>query len=308
MKKTLLMATVIISVVLNLLGCASTSKTSKEVSKEVRSSNVENNVSVQARKTVIVDWQDRSAGAKVNPEWLLGITRGNGDLYIRMYGISDEYANHKWFVRSAQNRVKDVAQTIAETEVLFGIGQEMANTINATIGTALNNNQKDVIRNVCSKVNNVSISGVGNRGSYWQLEITTDEYGNTANMYNYYAIYSCTYDTYNKLLNMYMINLLKSNELDEESVSAIKKNAQEILNDAKEKSEHVEKAKEREWKTQLIHEQNQLQLEREKTLRSQAESFANAAANQKEFTSLSMQSAGNATMDPALASLIASTL
>ena len=30
MKKTLLMATVIISVVLNLLGCASTSKTSKE--------------------------------------------------------------------------------------------------------------------------------------------------------------------------------------------------------------------------------------------------------------------------------------
>ena len=305
MKKLSLMLVTAFMAVL-FVSCASTGAAagSAGVSKEISGSKSENNTDVQARKTVIVDWQDRTIGAKVNPEWLLSIVRGNGNLYTQMYGLSDEYANHKWFVRGAQDRALANAQTIAESEIIQAVAQEMANTVNSTIGTDLPDGPKDAIRSICSKVNNVSLNGIGNRGSYWQLERTTDEYGNTVNMYNYYAIYSCTRETYNRLLNVYLIELLKSKDLPEDAGNEIKKHAQEILNDAQEQSERVELAKEREWKAQLVHEETERRLAREETLRVQSQSFAEAAANANPFTTLNMKDAGNALMDPALASLI----
>ena len=300
-----LVSAVLVGTACILVGCGSTNNvTTSNVSAEVKASASENNTSVQARETKIVDWQDRTIGAKVNPEWLLGIVRGNGNLYVQMYGLNDEYANHKWFTVSAQNRALANAQTEAETEVLQRLGQEMANTINSTIGTNLSDGQKDSVRNICSKVNNVKLTGIGERGTYWQLERTKDEYGNVQNLYNFYVIYSCDRSTYNKLLNTYMIELLKSKELDETAVSAIKQNAQQILNDAQEQSARVEKAKEREWKMQLVHEETERKLAREETLRQQSASFAQAAANAGPYTSVHMDGAGNAEMDPALAALI----
>lgn len=305
MKKSLmLLGSALTGAVLLCASCASTKTASTEVSKDVRASAEENNTTVAARKTVIVDWQDRTIGAKVNPEWLLGIVRGNGNKYVQMYGLNDEYANHKWFVSSNQNRSLAVAETAAQTDVLYNLASEMANTINATIGSNLTAGQKDAVRTICAKVNNVTLNGVGNRGSYWQLERTTDEYGNTVNLYNYYALYSCSLQTYNKLLNTYLIELLKSKDLDEATVDVIKANALQILEDAQRLDEKYQLAKEREWKSQLIEEQTKRVLAREETLQVQSENFAKAVANQKEFTSLNMQSAGNALMDPALAALI----
>lgn len=305
MKKTNY-AVAVIAAVLMATGCASKPVSeSKEISKNVRASATENNTEVIARNTKIIDWQDRTIGAKVNPEWLLGIVRGNGTKYVQMYGLTDEYSNHKWFVSSAQNSSLANAQTIAETEVVYRLAAEMANTINATVGTNLSDGQKAAIRTICAKVQNVTLTGVGNRGSYWQLERTTDEYGNERDAYNYYALYSCDSATYNKLLNIYMINLLKSNELDEETVSAVKKNAQEILNASQRVDEREQLKKEREWKAQLVHEQTERVMAREETLRKQSESFAQAVANNTQSNvSLNMKNAGNAEMDPALAALI----
>ena len=305
MKKLSLMLVTAFMAVL-FVSCASTGAAagSAGVSKEISGSKSENNTDVQARKTVIVDWQDRTIGAKVNPEWLLSLVRGNGDKYIQMYGISDQYANHKWIVSGAQDRSLANAQTLAEVESLYALAQEMANTVNATIGENLTDGQKDAIRTICAKVNNVTTTGYAPRGSYWQLERTTDEYGNTVNMYNYYAIYSCSREKYNQLLNTYLVELLRNKDLPEEAASEIKKHAQEILNDAQEKSERIELAKEREWKAQLVHEETERQLAREETLRVQSQNMAEAAANISPFASLSFKDAGNATMSPALQALI----
>ena len=309
MKKTLtLIGFAVLSVSMMMTGCASTKAEGNTVSKDIRASATENNTSYQARKTVIVDWQDRTIGAKVNPEWLLSMKNGNGTKYVSMYGLSNQYANHKWFVSSAQNRVLTNAQTEAETEVLQRLGQEMANTINSTIGTNLNDGQKAAIRTICSKVNNVTLSGVGERGTYWQLEKTEDEYGNTQNLYNFYACYSCSVETYNNLLNIYLIDLLKSKDLDDASVNEIKKHAQEILNDAQERSARTEEAKKREWINELNYEETKKFMAREETLREQSENFAKAASNASPFTSLNMENAGNPLMNPALAALINSEI
>ena len=286
------------------VGCGSTKVAAPAPETAPRTTADENNVGIQARETKVVDWQDRTIGAKVNPEWLLNMVRGNGNMYVQMYGLSDEFANHKWFVCSAQNQALANAQTEAETEVLQRLAQEMANTVNSTIGTNLTDGQKDSIRTICSKVKNVTLNGVGERGTYWQLERTKDEYGNVRNLYNFYALYSCSREKYNQLLNLYLIELLKSKELDAGAVNEIKGHAQEILNDAQSHDEKVEKAKEREWKAQLVHEQTERVLAREETMRQQSANFAQAAANASPYTSVHMDSAGDAAMDPALAALI----
>lgn len=290
------------AIVLLMTSCGTTqSAAAGGIAQEARASTNENNVSVAARETKIVDWQDRTIGAKVNPEWLLSIVRGNGNLYCQMYGISEEYANHKWFVVSASHRALANAQTEAENEVLQRLGQEMANTVNSTIGTNLTDGQKDSIRTICSKVNNVKLTGVAPRGTYWQLERTKDEYGNIENRYNYYALYSCDRKIYNQLLNTYMIELLKSKDLDPTAANEIKKHAQEILNDAQEQSARMEKAKEREWKMQLVHEETLRQAMREETSRQNTKTLANSGADKIEMSS---SQSGNAQMDPALAALI----
>lgn len=300
MKKNscMMMCAMACGLALMMTSCGTTSNVGG-VAPETRARADENNTEIAARKTKIVDWQDRTIGAKVNPEWLLSLVRGNGNMYTQMYGISDEYANHKWFVSSAQNRSMANAQTEAETEVLQRLAQEMANTINSTIGTNLTDGQKDSVRTICSKVNNVTLTGVGERGTYWQLERTTDEYGNTVNVYNFYALYSCSREEYNQLLNAYMIALLKSKDLDPTAANEITSHAQQILNDAKEQSERVEKNKDREWKMQLVHEQTARQMAREETLRQESANLANSGAEEIQTTS-----AGNAPMDPALAALI----
>lgn len=290
-----------------IMSCGTTSATTKgkeTVSKSASVSLDENNTVADAKKTVIIDWQDRTIGAKVNPEWLIGITKGNGNKFIDMYGLSSEYTNHKWFCSSAQDASKDVAQTLAETEVLNALGSEMSNTINSTIGSNLTDGQKEAVRTICSKVNNVQLTGIGNRGSYWQLEKTTDEYGNTSKVYNWYAIYSCSRDTYNQLLNIYLVEILKSKDLDKDSVNAIAKQAQEILDDAQKQDEQIEEAKLREYKAQLIYEQNKIAMEHEKTLQAQAASNAEVAKNAGPFSSINIESGSSATMSPALASLI----
>lgn len=303
MKKILTISCILLASMICLAGCGTTSKVAETKPEPVQKSNDEANVDVQAYHTVIVDWQDRTIGAKRNPEWLLSLAKGNGNLYVDMNGLAD-YANDKWFVSSAQDRVLKTAETVADMEILLRVGQEMANTVNATIGANLSDGQKDTVRTICSKVNNVTLNDVGKRGSYWQLEKTTDEYGNSVKMYNFYSIYSCSKQKYNQLLNTYLIALLKSKELDINSVNEIKSHAQEILNDAQQNDDEQALKKEREWKSQLIHEQTERVMAREETMRQQSANAAEAAANLAPGAYARFDNAGEAQMDPALAALI----
>ena len=304
MKKSIFVAA-LSAAALMAMSCGSTKGVvSEDVSKNAVASMDENNTRTQARKTLIVDWQDRTIGAKVDPEWLIGIVRGNGSKYVDMYGLSSEYASHKWFCSSAQDASKEAAQTIAETEVLYALAAEMANTVNATVGSNLTDGQKDAVRTICSKVNNVKLTGVGNRGSYWQLEKTTDEYGNTKTLYNWYALYSCSRSTYNQLLQVYLVELLKSKDLDKTTINAIAQSAQQIIDDAQSYEAKVEEAKIREWKAQRIQEQNAIAMEHEKTLQAQAASNAEIAKNAAPFSSVNIQNGSSTAMSPALAALI----
>lgn len=312
MKKIGILAGVILTSV--LIGCASTKKAdtndiSTDTEKTAKISN-ENNVQTQARETVVVDWQDRTIGAKVNPDWLFALVRGNGNNYVNTFGLSESFANHKWFCSSAQNPNKTNAQTIAETEAVYALAAEMANTINAEVGEDLSNGQKDIVRRICSNVNNVTLNGVGNRGSYWQLEKTTDEYGNVTSNYNYYTFYSCPVNKYNELLQIYLVELLQSKDLDEAAVNAIAKNAQKILDDQEYEREQLEVKKEREYKMQLEYEETkrlemindtQKYISDNQTKQVQSANEATATISNGDNAA---SVANRSTMNPALAAIV----
>lgn len=306
MKKNIL-GILCCGVIVMITSCATTSKlNTKDVADNEQSRKVsnENNTDVNARKTVIVDWQDRTIGAKVNPEWLLSITRGNGSKYVETYGLTNTYANHKWFCSAAQDESLAVAQTVAQTDVAYNLASDMANTINATLGQTLNDGQKDAVRTICSKVN-VTLNGVAERGSYWQLEKTEDEYGNVATVYNYYSLQSMSNAKYNELLQIYLVELLKSKDLDETSVNAIAANAQAILDNVAEQNERMEEAKQREYELQILHEQNELKKYISDNQTKQVQS-ANAATVDISNNSTSASIANHATMNPALAAIVKS--
>ena len=101
-----------------------------------------------------------------------------------------------------------------------------------------------------------------------------------------------------------MIELLKSKDLDEATVSVLKQNAQQILNNAQKIDNQHQLAKEREWKAQLIHEQTERVLAHEETNRQVAASAAEAAKGFSDpFQSVNIN-LNDAPMDAALAALI----
>ena len=242
------------------VSCASNSGVANKTETEKQSKAVlsENNVSTNAIKMEIIDWQDRGIGAKVNPQWLKKLVKGNPSLFLEEYDLTNQYANHKWFSYAVQNESLDVAETIARSEILAAVAEEMSVSINASMGVQLNDSQKDAVKKICAEVKDVKLSGVGFRTSYWQLQVSTDDYGNKRRAYNYYAFYSCARNTYNSLMNTYLEVLLKSGELEKEAKQAIAKNAQNILTDtAEEGSAKVEAARETELKSEVVRSEKQ---------------------------------------------------
>lgn len=234
-------------------GCGSTPKQADKPA-ETKTAGKKEGVEADAEKMAILDWSGRADGEAAQPKWMRPLLRGNGGPYCSEYGISETYANHKWMVCAARNASRESAQAISEADMMLAVAQEMSTSILGTVGSSLSDGQKDAVRAVCT-ASSAQITGVGKRGEFWRKIKLTDDKGYDNTVYDYYTFYSCPRSKYNELLNMYLIELLKSKGLDETTVNAIKKNAQQILDDAQEQSERVEQQKERELKAQLAHEE-----------------------------------------------------
>lgn len=304
MKKTVFVLCAALAAVV-MAGCGSAPKAEESSLKQGQSTPDANNVSADADEMKILDWYGRADGEVAQPKWMRPLLRGNGNAYCSEYGISEEYANHKWLVSSQRNASMSLSQALSESEVMFAVAQEMSTSILGTVGEELNDGQKDAVRNVCASTK-ATLTGIGKRGEYWRKVKIGD-----VTAYDYYTIYSCPRSVYNQLLNTYMIELLQSKGLDEAAVNTIKKNAQQILDDAEEQSDRVERQKERELTAQLSHEESV--RSHEETVRTQSNTekstaLANAKTEQdksRNQAAVDMVVATKGRMNPALAALLA---
>lgn len=224
-----------------LFSCASAPKTgdATPVATAPISSKDQVNTKVDAYETKIVDWQDKGLGMKSNPEWLISLAvYKNPSKFLDMSGMADAYPNHHWFCVGVQNASKNTALELMNMEVLTNIAQEMYVSIQKKVGSSLTDGQKTAVANACMEVR-ADISGVGQRTTYWQLEKTTDEYGNTTRLYNYYGVYSCSLDKWNELQNIYFIQLLQNQGLEEKAKAIIKKEVANILKDGQEEQKKM---------------------------------------------------------------------
>lgn len=299
MKKTIFIACVIAIALMFTMGCASKQPVTPEPTTAPIAN--QNGTSISSMQTVIIDWQDRTIGAPVNPSWLKSLVKGNANQFLIENGIADEYANHKWFTYGVQNASLATAENIARGEILAAIAEEMSTAINSS-NQVISQEQKEAVRQICASTR-ATITGVGFRNSYWQKEQTTDAYGNMVQVYNYYAFYSCPLSTYNELLNTYMIELLQNKGLDEHVKQSIAQQAQQILDDANVQSEKVEAQREREFKERLAYEQTKQAAERTKQVESGNQAEASIAQSKADAT---IAGVSTGSMSPALASLISS--
>ena len=284
-EKIVKVGILVLSILVLFISCASKSGVTKNVETEGQAKKAmdDNDVSVNAQKIEIIDWQDRGIGAKVNPLWLKKLVKGNPNLFLEEYDLADQYTNHKWFSYGVQNQSLDVAESIARSEILNAVAEEMAVTINSMMGTDLSDGQKSAIKKIWSEVENVQLSGVGFRTSYWQLQVTTDSQENKQRLYNYYAFYSCSTQKYNELLNNYLAEILQNKNADDITKKAIAKKAQEILDNGQKQNEDIEQKRETELKAEL----------------------ANMEEYKKTSTEKNNLDASNSEMSPALAALVA---
>lgn len=274
----------------------------------------ENNTASDAYQTRIVDWDGRTLGEPRNPTWLRTMIRGNGSMYAQAYGLDEVYGTHRWFTASARSPSEATAETLAAANVLNAVAQEMFTTISASLGSQLNGGQRAAISNVCAQTD-ATLTGVGRRGQYWQREVTVDDNENQTRVYNYYIFYSCDEMTYQNLLAVYMRALLNDRGLDEETVNAISRNRQKIVQDALDRREDREREKERElirqrdeYLTQRTLSNNETrQVEaQQRTAQVQARTEADAAISQSRANAATAvtSATGSSLMSPALASLL----
>lgn len=331
MKKSIVFVSVVIALAVSVTGCESTPSPEKNnaVSSNAPGSpsypdiNVtgasnlprENNTSVDAYATRIVDWDGRTIGEPRTPGWLRTMIRGNGTMYTQAYGLDQVYGTHRWFIANAQSPSQATAETLASTNLLDAVAQEMFTTISSTLGRQLSGGQLAAIRTVCAQTDATLTGGVGRRGQYWQREVTADEYGNQTRLYNYYIFYSCDEMTYQNLLATYMHSLLNDRGLDEDTVNKISQNRAKIIQDALDRSKQREAEKERElirqrdeYMTHRTLSDNQTrQVEaQERTAQVQARTQSNAAISESRANAAAAvtSATGSSVMSPALAALL----
>ncbi len=291
-----------------------TTKEEDKMQDEAQAAKIENdnNVSQSAYKTEIVDWDGRTLGEPRNPSWLKKLIRGNANEYCDAYGLEASKTRKFIIPTGAYDVNLENARNEANLQVAYAVGKEMAMHINAVMGSDLTDGQKDQVQTICSRVN-VDITGLRLEGEYWQLEKTTDDRGNITKKYLAYAFYSMSKSKYNELLNLYLVDLLRSKDIDRTAVNEIKSKAVEILEDAQKTDERMERRKAEEQQRLLAqydlaqtlsnNETAQLEAqERTKQVKSHNEAAAKMSGNEANA-----ETASQATISPALASILRSS-
>jgi len=311
MKKTMIgtiMASIFVVIAIST-GCGTTEAVPKNGLEPVETKN-KSNISVDAYKTVIVDWAERTTGIKdPQPSWLTKMIHGNGYEYCDTYG--NETGKTRKFITPAAafNMNLNNALNEAQVEAAYAVGAEMAMSINGTMGDDLTDGEKAQVRTICESVK-ADITGLRNEGNFWQLLKTTDDNGNVTKQYLAYQFYSMSKDTYNELLNVYLVKILQNNGLDKTAVNRIAAKAQEILDDGQRADEKVEKQHEREQERMLAEydlqktESNNTTRQTEAKERTAQVQSKNEAAVQIAETNTNADVASQAAISPALAAAL----
>lgn len=213
MKKISIVLSILLVSLCIFVGCATTK-------------GVDNNLSVAAKKSAIVDWSNRTLGVDPVPEWLPKLVSGNTKTFKNDYGIDNSYII-KFGIASSKTRDSALAASRVNYNAMRA--EELRTQVVSIAETKLNSQgETDVVANAAMNAK-VDLTGHELVTQFWQEVVTYDEEnGSEEKEFICYSVYKISKQDWTETLKKFMASVIPSIP-DPEAQKAVAASASDIL-------------------------------------------------------------------------------
>ena len=260
--KKFLVVTLLTVLVLGLSSCLSTPKPDPVMS-------VQTTTEDELDKVVVVDWTDRALGEVQAPTWLKNMRRGNSDTFKEMWGTD---ATRVVKVSSATGNTEAEAQALSRAGFAYTQAAELSQKVIGRVGQGLNDAGQLEALFVAASETKADMTGLREETGFFQkIRTTNAETGDKSEKYIYYTVYSMDKETWDKICEKYLMDVMGNKELETETKKKVGALFSEMKEDADKKDAQKQAEEEAMYKAQIA----RLEAER-------AKSNAEAAASNAE--------------------------
>ena len=209
MKKFMKIASVLATVLAlgMIVSCGST-KVTETTGSQINSNN-ENNVSVATDNVMVIsDWTNRSLGIPAQPQWLINISAGNGELFKKTFGV-DENRIVKVSMMRGKSEIQALNLAMGEFgwSLGFELGYKIIGKLAAGTGT-YNQNQMNDLRNYAIRIK-ANVVGAREEARFWQrLKTIDNKTKKEEQYYQYNIVYSLDKNSWEAIVKHYMTELI----------------------------------------------------------------------------------------------------
>ena len=262
--KKFLVITVVCVLVLSLFSCLSTPKPDPVMSVQTATED-------ELDKVVVVDWTDRALGEVQAPTWLKNMRRGNSDTFKEMWGTD---ATRVVKVSSATGNTEAEAQALSRAGFAYTQAAELSQKVIGRVGQGLNDAGQLEALFVAASETKAEMTGLREEtGFYQKVRTTNAETGDKSEKYIYYTVYSMDKETWDKICEKYLMDVMGNKELETETKKKVGALFSEMKEDADKKDAQKQAEEEAMYKAQIA----RLEAERAKANAEAATSNAEVA-------------------------------
>ena len=262
--KKFLVITVVSVLVLSLFSCLSTPKPDPVMSVQTATED-------ELDKVVVVDWTDRALGEVQAPTWLKNMRRGNSDTFKELWGTD---ATRVVKVSSATGNTEAEAQALSRAGFAYTQAAELSQKVIGRVGQGLNDAGQLEALFVAASETKAEMTGLREETGFFQKVRTTNaETGDKSEKYIYYTVYSMDKETWDKICEKYLMDVMGNKELETETKKKVGALFSEMKEDADKKDAQKQAEEEAMYKAQIA----RLEAERAKANAEAAASNAEVA-------------------------------
>ena len=224
--KKFLVVTVLTVLVFGLSSCLSTPKPDPVMS-------VQTTTEDELDKVVVVDWTDRALGEVQAPTWLKNMRRGNSDTFKELWGTDSSRVVK---VSSATGNTEAEAQALSRAGFAYTQAAELSQKVIGRVGQGLNDAGQLEALFVAASETKAEMTGLREETGFFQKVRTTNaETGDKSEKYIYYTVYSMDKETWDKICEKYLMDVMGNKELETETKKKVGALFSEMKEDADKK-------------------------------------------------------------------------
>jgi len=262
MKKFLVISIVVL--LIGLVSCASTPKPDPVMP-------VQTATEEDLDKVVVVDWTDRALGEVQAPTWLKNMRRGNSDTFKQLWGTD---ATRVVKVSSATGNTEAEAQAFSRAGFAYTQAAELSQKVIGRVGQGLDEAGQLEALFLAASETKAEMTGLREETGFFQKVRTTNaETGDKSEKYIYYTVYSMDKETWDKICEKYLMDVMGNKELETETKKKVGALFSEMKEDADKKDAQKQAEEEAMYKAQIA----RLETERAKLNADAAASNAEVA-------------------------------